>query len=72
MLVQAVSPDMSSVSSAVLKALDAKQAPNVRVRPILVFDRKAGWNSSELNMLELGGEGMEFERLEREIAPLAA
>lgn len=71
-LVQSVTPDMSSVSSAVLKAIDAKEAPDVNVRPILVFDRNAGWNSGELNMLEFGGTGMELARIEKELLPLAA
>lgn len=62
-LVDAVSPDISSVNSAIVKSLDAKGAPNSRVRPILVYDERDHWPSDAMNLLGLAGERMEFKRV---------
>src|SRR5690606_14850305 len=37
-VLDAVSPDLSSVNAAIVKSLDALQSPDVRARPILVYD----------------------------------
>jgi len=58
-LVEAVTPDSSSVAAAIVKALDAKEAsPNVT--PLFVFDPADHWASGNLNMLKLGGKGVEI------------
>ena len=71
-LVQAVSPDRASISAAIVKAIDAREAPGGNVHPIFVFDPHAEWKAGDLNMLEFGGVSMEVGRIEREALPLAA
>jgi len=62
-LVDAVSPDISSVNSAIVKSLDAKSAPNSRARPILVYDERDRWHADAMNLLGMAGERMEFKRV---------
>jgi len=59
-LVQSVSPEQSSIASAILKGLDAK-AEGSNVVPIFVFDRHDRWSSGSLGMLDLGGRSMEID-----------
>jgi hypothetical protein len=61
-LVDAVTPDMTSVSSAIVKAMDVLQADGAKARPILVYDSADGWKSDMLNLLEIsGGESVSVE-----------
>ena len=63
-LVDAVSPDISSVNAAIVKSLDAKQAATGRARPILVFDERDNWPTDAMNLLAMaGGERMSFQRV---------
>jgi hypothetical protein len=62
LLVQAVTPDSNSVSSAIVKALDAREADS-NVVPIFVYDEKDRWQSDAFGMLELGGRATAFARL---------
>lgn len=62
-LVDAVSPDMSSVNAAIVKSLDAKQAAGSHARPILVYDETMGWSSEAMNLLAMAGERMSFARV---------
>jgi len=71
-LVQSVSPESSSISSAIVKALDAKAAEGSNVVPILVFDQNEHWNSGSLGMLEIGGRPVEVGAAISGHLPLAA
>lgn len=63
-VVDAVSPDASSVHAAIVKSLDVARAPNIQVRPILVYDEKDGWSSDAMNLLSMAaGQRMSFERV---------
>lgn len=63
-LVDAVSPDLSSVNAAIVKSLDVARAPDARVRPILVYDANDVWTSDAMNLLAMApGERMSFERV---------
>lgn len=63
-LVDAVSPDISSVNAAIVKSLDAIQSSTGRARPILVFDERDNWPSDAMNLLAMaGGERMSFQRV---------
>lgn len=62
-LVDAVSPDLSSVNSAIVKSLDAVRAPNSRARPILVYDEADHWPSDALTLLAMAGERVSFKRV---------
>lgn len=63
-LVDAVSPDISSVNAAIVKSLDAKQASTGRARPILVFDERDNWPTDAMNLLAIAGsERMSFQRV---------
>lgn len=54
-LVDAVTPDASSVNAAVVKTLDALRSTDEKARPILVYDAKDGWRSDMLGLLTMGG-----------------
>ena len=71
-LVQSVSPDAQSISSAIVKGLDAKQSDQSNVVPIFAYDPAEKWLSGSLGMLDLGGFGMTVEALRRGSLPLAA
>lgn len=60
-LVQSVSPEQSSIASAILKGLDVKAADSANVVPIFVFDRNDKWSSGSLGMLDLGGKSMDID-----------
>jgi len=55
-VVQTVTPYGSSISSAIVKGLDARKAPNSKIRPILVYDAEDHWSGENLAMLAYGGE----------------
>lgn len=71
-LVQAVTPDSSSVSSAIVKGLDAKQAEGSNVVPLFVYDPEDRWPSDTLSMLQLGGVGVSIGSLGHSDLPVAA
>lgn len=71
-LVQSVIPDPSSVSSAIVKGLDAREAEQSNVVAIFAYDPADKWPSGSLGMLDLGGFGMTVEALKRGDLPLAA
>ncbi|QZP07799.1 hypothetical protein [Caenibius sp. WL] len=63
-LVDAVSPDSSSVNAAIVKSLDVVRAQELRARPILVYDERDGWTSDAMNLLGMAaGERMSFARV---------
>lgn len=61
-VVQTVTPDSSSISSAIVKGLDARAAPNAKVRPVLVYDAGDHWSGENLAMLAYGGEPISTDR----------
>ena len=61
-VVQTVRPDSSSISSAIVKGLDAKASPSSTVRPVLVYDADDQWSGENLAMLAYGGEPISAER----------
>jgi hypothetical protein len=71
-LVEAVTPDQASVSSAIVKGIDASQAPGANVVPLFVYDPTDSWKSGALNMLAFGGTGVSIERISSGLLPLAA
>jgi hypothetical protein len=71
-LVQSVNPDPQSVSSAIVKGLDARQAEQSNVVPIFAYDPADKWPSGSLGMLDLGGFGMTVDALKRSTLPIAA
>lgn len=63
-LVDAVSPDLSSVNAAIVKSMDVARARDERARPILVYDSRDGWSSDAMNLLAMAaGERMSIERI---------
>lgn len=70
-LLQAVSPEQSSIASAVLKSLDAK-ATGSNVVAISVYDPADPWQSGALNMLGLAGPRIEIKAIAEADIPLAA
>lgn len=62
-LVEAVTPDITSISSAIVKSMDATNADRGRARPILVYDRDDEWNSADLGLLSDHGKAVAFDRL---------
>lgn len=62
-LVDAVTPDLTSVNAAIVKSLDAMHAPQSNARPILIYDESDHWTSDHLNLLKLGGERVSFKRV---------
>jgi hypothetical protein len=71
-LVQSVNPDPQSVSAAIVKGLDAREAEQSNVVPIFAYDPQDKWMSGSLGMLDLGGFGMSVDALRRGTLPLAA
>lgn len=70
--VDAVTPDITAVNAAVVKALDVLRNTERTVRPVLVYDAADGWDSSLLNTLAMGGgEYVSFDAV-REGLQLAA
>lgn len=66
-LVDAVTPDASSVNAAVVKTMDVLRSTEERARPILVYDRNDGWKSGLLELLTMGGgEYLSIDALDRE------
>lgn len=64
-LVDAVSPDISSVNAAIVKSLDAKGSTLARARPILIFDERDNWPSDTMNLLKMAGsERMSIQRVQ--------
>ncbi|MEJ6010150.1 hypothetical protein [Novosphingobium aquae] len=70
-VVQAVTPDPTSINAAIVKALDISQAPEAKAKAIFVFDPLASWKAGQLNMLELGGESFTLERIKAPGLPLS-
>lgn len=65
-LVDAVTPDASSVNAAVVKTMDVLRSED-QARPILVYDRNDGWKSGMLELLTMGGgEYLSIDALDRE------
>lgn len=62
-LVDAVSPDRSSVNSAIVKSIDARNAIDSRARPILVYDDADHWPSDTLNLLAMAGERVSYKTI---------
>lgn len=63
-LVDAVSPDASSVNAAIVKSLDAFNSTEFRARPILVYDHQDGWTSDVMSLLEMApGRPVSLERV---------
>jgi hypothetical protein len=71
-LVQSVSPEQTSIASAIVKGLDAQAAENSNVVPIFVFDPADHWTSGSLDLLELGGRSVEIDAASHGRLPLAA
>lgn len=71
-LVQAVSPDSTSISAAIVKGLDAQEAEHGNVVPIFAYDPSEKWLSGALGMLNLGGTRMTVDALKQSALPLAA
>lgn len=71
-VVQTVTPDSSSISSAIVKGLDARAAPNTKVRPVLVYDADDHWSGENLAMLAYGGEPISADRAMQGRLSLAA
>ena len=71
-LLQAVSPDQSSVSAAIVKGIDAKEAPGSNVVPLFVYDPADHWQSGTLGMLDFGGRGIAIDAIQSGTLPLAA
>ncbi|WP_294189031.1 hypothetical protein [uncultured Sphingomonas sp.] len=71
-LLQAVTPDSSSIASAIMKGLDAKEAPGSNVVPLFVFDPADRWQSGSLSMLDFGGTALELDAVVEGHLPLAA
>ena len=70
-VVQAVTPEAGSISAAIVKGLDATKAPNIRVRPVFIYDPADDWGSDRLNMLGLAGaRAMDIGRLSSIQRPL--
>ncbi|OAN52831.1 hypothetical protein [Sphingobium sp. TCM1] len=72
-VLDAVSPDLSSVNAAIVKSLDAKQAPEIHARPILVYDDDQDhWPADAMNLLAMAGERVSFRSLDEGQFRLAA
>lgn len=71
-LIEAVTPDAGSVSAAIVKGLDATQAPGANVVPLFVYDPADEWKSGSLNMLSFGGTGVSIDRISNGPLPIAA
>jgi hypothetical protein len=71
-LIEAVTPDSASVSAAIVKGLDASQAPGANVIPLFVYDPSDEWKSGSLNMLQFGGTGISIDRISEGSLPIAA
>lgn len=71
-VVEAVTPEQNSISSAVVKGLDAQKTDEHKrmVVPVFVIDRDDDWESDSLNLLSLGGSHMSYDRLEHQRHPL--
>jgi hypothetical protein len=71
-VVEAVTPDQTSISTAVLKGLDAGKTEDHhrKIVPLFVIDEDDDWQSGNLNLLSLGGRHMSFDRLLRQGQPL--
>ncbi len=71
-VVEAVTPDQTSIASAVVKGLDAQKADDNQkiIIPVYVIDEDDDWQSENLNLLSLGGRHMTFDRLMRQGQPL--
>lgn len=63
-LVEAVSPDLSSVNAAIVKSLDARNSIAARARPILVYDERDHWPADALNLLAMAGERVSFKSID--------
>ena len=64
-LVDAVSPDISSVNAAIVKSLDAKGSTIARARPILIYDERDNWPSDTMNLLKMSGsERLSIQRVQ--------
>jgi hypothetical protein len=61
-LIDAVTPEPSSINSAIVKAIDARQA-NSNVVSLFVFDPEDDWPSASLSMLQLGGRSVELSSI---------
>lgn len=71
-LIQAVTPDPSSVAAAIVKGMDAREAPGANVVPLFVYDPMDHWQSGTLSMLDFGGRGVSIASLGTMDLPLAA
>ena len=71
-LIQSVSPEQSSVASAIVKVLDVKALKGANIVPIFVFDEGDHWSSGSLSMLGLGGRSVEIGAVFENGLPLAA
>lgn len=71
-VVEAVTPEQSSVASAVVKGIDAQKSehPRSSIEPIFVIDEDDDWPSDMLNLLSLGGRRITFDRLAHQPHPL--
>ncbi|HUD91233.1 hypothetical protein [Sphingobium sp.] len=64
-VLEAVSPDLSSVNAAIVKSLDVRQSVEVRARPIMVYDDSQDhWPADAMNLLAMAGERVSFRSLD--------
>lgn len=61
-LIDAVTPEAASINSAIVKAIDARQA-NSNVISLFVYDALDDWPSGSLSMLALGGRSVELSSI---------
>lgn len=63
LLVEAVTPELSSIGAAILKSIDAHSAERGNPWPILIYDSDDDWDSASLGLLSDNAHTMAFSNL---------
>ncbi|WP_375194676.1 hypothetical protein [Sphingobium sp.] len=68
----AVVPDSNSISIAVVRHLDVAQAKNENVIQRIVYDDRAVWKASDINLLKMGAPTLPFSQARQVFERIAA
>lgn len=71
-LMDAVHNDANSISSAVLRNLDVKNAHRPDFEQRIVYDETEDWRAEDLNLLRLGAKAVPIRRIPEVLSRLAA
>jgi hypothetical protein len=72
LVIDAVVPDMNSISSAIVSHLDLRQSERSDIEQRIVYDETDSWASSDIQLLSAGARPVAFGHLNEVVAKIAA